>query len=78
MRMVLERPASPRFSSIASTNSEIDFVCLPAISLRADQKASSNDIEVRCPFKVRDRFLGISCICKLLSCSGDVGLKVKN
>jgi hypothetical protein len=45
--------------------------------LRADQKASSSDIEVRCPFKVRDRFLGISCICKLLGYSGDHGLKVK-
>lgn len=67
MRMVLDSPASPLVSSIISTNSEMDLVCLLAISLRADQKASSSDMEVRCPFNVRDLFLGMSCISNFLN-----------
>lgn len=72
MRMVLDSPASPLFSSIISTNSEIDLVCLLAISLRADQNASSSDMEVRCPFKVRDLFFGMSCILYFYKLRGGV------
>lgn len=67
--MVLESPASPLCSSIDSTSSEIDWVCLFAISFSADQNASSNEMDVRWPFSVRDLFLGISCILKLLNYS---------
>lgn len=60
--MALERPASPRSSSILSTNSETDFDCFSAMVRNADQKASSREIEVRWPFTVRDLFFGMSAI----------------